>query len=178
MTVHKLWTKMAERDWRTVVKALYILHCVSRDSMQESCKKLSNAIKWVFRIFVTGIVLSVLAFFEWCIIRVMSKSRNIKSPDHLYFDISVISDLNDKGQPFEDFVSNYAKFVLYRAKTFSGRYIIHLLTSNIPPHRHRSRFQELLDVKAESQKNEAVEWLRKAKRCIDKGWGLLYLTRD
>lgn len=53
----------------------------------------------------------------------MSKARNVKSPDHYYFDISMISDLNEKGQPFEDLVASYAKYVLYRAKTFSGRYV-------------------------------------------------------
>jgi len=26
MTLHKLWTKMCEKDYRTVVKSLYLLH--------------------------------------------------------------------------------------------------------------------------------------------------------
>lgn len=45
MTLHKLWTKMAERDWRTVTKSLYILHCISRDSKAEVCKKFGTAMK-------------------------------------------------------------------------------------------------------------------------------------
>lgn len=30
VTLRKLWTKMAERDWRTVAKALYVFHVLLR----------------------------------------------------------------------------------------------------------------------------------------------------
>lgn len=45
MTLHKLWTKMSEKDWRTVVKSLYILHCISRDSSTDACEHFASAIK-------------------------------------------------------------------------------------------------------------------------------------
>ncbi len=45
MTLHKLWAKMCEDDWRTVIKSLYLLHAVSRESAPEHCKKFANAIK-------------------------------------------------------------------------------------------------------------------------------------
>lgn len=45
MTLHKLWTKMTEKDWRVVVKATFILHCVSRDSSTDTCEKFASAIK-------------------------------------------------------------------------------------------------------------------------------------
>ena len=51
----------------------------------------------------------------------MSRARNIKSPDHRYFDMDVISELSDDGEPFADLVVSYATYVLSRAKMFSGR---------------------------------------------------------
>ncbi len=58
------------------------------------------------------------------IIRIMSKARNIKSPDHYYFDTSVIGDFTEKGEPYTRFIKDYAKYVFSRAKTFSGRYVL------------------------------------------------------
>jgi hypothetical protein len=45
MTLHKLWTKMTEKDWRIVTKSLYILHCISRESSKESCSHFADAMK-------------------------------------------------------------------------------------------------------------------------------------
>lgn len=45
MTLHKLWTKMSETDWRTAVKSLYILHTIARDSQPADCAKFSTAMK-------------------------------------------------------------------------------------------------------------------------------------
>jgi len=45
MTLHKLWTKMYETDWRTVVKSLYILHTILRDCQADACAKFGSAIK-------------------------------------------------------------------------------------------------------------------------------------
>lgn len=45
MTLHKLWTKLCEKDYRTVVKSLFILHCISRDSSTDACDKFAMAIK-------------------------------------------------------------------------------------------------------------------------------------
>ena len=39
-TLHKLWTKMCEKDWRTVTKSVFILHCISRDCQTDSCQRL------------------------------------------------------------------------------------------------------------------------------------------
>ena len=35
MTLRKLWAKMAEKDWRTVSKALFVFHIVLRDAEPE-----------------------------------------------------------------------------------------------------------------------------------------------
>ncbi len=45
MTLHKLWTKMTESDWRSVTKSLIILHSISRDCSVEACHQFSAAIK-------------------------------------------------------------------------------------------------------------------------------------
>lgn len=36
MTLHKLWRRMAERDYRTASKAVYVLHRVARGTTAES----------------------------------------------------------------------------------------------------------------------------------------------
>ena len=36
MTLHKLWRRMAEKDYRTAAKAVYVLHRVARDTTVES----------------------------------------------------------------------------------------------------------------------------------------------
>lgn len=45
MTLHKLWMKMIERDWRTVVKSLYILHSISREAGADHGRRFAAAIK-------------------------------------------------------------------------------------------------------------------------------------
>jgi hypothetical protein len=45
MTLHKLWTKMLEGDWRTVTKSLYILHSILRDCEADACEQFHDAIK-------------------------------------------------------------------------------------------------------------------------------------
>lgn len=98
MTMHKLWTKMCENDWRTVTKSLYILHCISRESSADSCQRFSMAIKS------------------------MSRTRNPKNPDHRYFDTSLISELDEPSSLYVEFVNNYAQYVLLRSKVFSGKF--------------------------------------------------------
>lgn len=99
MTLHKLWTKMCEKDWRTVTKSLYILHCISRDSSTEACTSFAAALKD------------------------LSKTRNPKKPDHKYFDLRKLgADLDTIGQPFESFVAAYGTYVINRAKLFSNKF--------------------------------------------------------
>jgi hypothetical protein len=98
MTLHKLWTKMCEKDWRTVVKSLYILHCISRDSSLDACHSFAYAMKD------------------------LSKLRNPKKPDHKYFDVRrIVNDLDDLSVLYEPFVAGYASYVIYRVKFFSNK---------------------------------------------------------
>ena len=98
MTLHKLWTKLCEKDYRTVVKSLFILHCISRDSSTEACDKFAMAIKD------------------------MAKVRNPKTPDHKYFDSRKIRALDEPSEAYEGFVSAYSAYVMNRAKVSSGRF--------------------------------------------------------
>lgn len=36
MTLHKLWRRMAEKDYRTATKAVYVLHRLARGTTTES----------------------------------------------------------------------------------------------------------------------------------------------
>ena len=42
--LRKLWSKMAEKDWRTTIKALYILHRFSADGAPEHAPALKVSI--------------------------------------------------------------------------------------------------------------------------------------
>ena len=99
MTLHKLWSKMTEKDWRVVLKSTFILHCISRDSSYDTCERFMDAMTS------------------------MSKLRNPKRPDHKYFSHRIIKDLDSISQPYEPFVSAYANYVFYRSKNFIGRYV-------------------------------------------------------
>ena len=126
MTMHKLWTKMCENDWRTVTKSLYILHCIMRESSVDSCQRFSMAV------------------------RSMSRTRNPKNPDHRYFDISLISELDEPSSLYSEFVNNYAQYVLLRSKVFSAK------------------FEEIKEICDATQEKQVVARLKKAQQCIAK----------
>src|SRR3546814_18105389 len=44
-TLHKLWMKMCEKDWRTTVKAMYLLHYVVRETTPEDSAMLMLIIR-------------------------------------------------------------------------------------------------------------------------------------
>ena len=98
MTLHKLWTKMSEKDWRTATKSLYILHTILRDCQPDACAEFQ------------------LAFRE------MAKTPNPKNPDHRYFDADKMGELLDAASvEYQEYETAYASFVFQRAKSFTGR---------------------------------------------------------
>jgi len=97
MTVHKLYMKMTERDWRTVTKAAFILHSISRDCSTDVCTRFSSAIKD------------------------MSRTREIKTQTR-YFDGRTIRDLDESGEDYEGFVATYSSYVLQRAKFSTSKF--------------------------------------------------------
>lgn len=98
MTMHKLWTKMCEKDWRTISKSLYILHTITRDCQSEACERFSEAIKD------------------------MVKTRNPKKPDHRYFDAKKLTELDDNSVEYEEYTQAYAAYVIQRAKSFTSKF--------------------------------------------------------
>ena len=101
MTLHKLWMKMTEKDWRTIMKSLYILHCISRDSSIDACNRFAETMKD------------------------MSKTRNAKKPDQRYFDMKLLgSQLVDtaSNEGYVALLKDYGKFVISRAKLFRGHF--------------------------------------------------------
>lgn len=100
MTLHKLWTKMSEKDWRTIIKSFYILHCISRDSSSEACQHFSQAMK------------------------TLARTRNPKKPDQRYFDLKILTkDLDTGSQAYQQLIKAYSNYVFYRVKNFDGKFI-------------------------------------------------------
>ena len=48
--LRKLWSKMAEKDWRTTIKSLYILHRFSADGAPEHAASLKVCINWLISV--------------------------------------------------------------------------------------------------------------------------------
>lgn len=119
---------MCEKDWRTIVKSLYILHCISRDSSVEACTNFATAMKD------------------------MSATRNLKKPDHKYFELRrLTADLDDNSVPFDNFISSYGSFVFQRTKFFSGK------------------FEELKGISATTPEKKAIAIMKKAQSLIKSG---------
>lgn len=54
-------------------------------------------------------------------LRDLSKTRNPKSPEHRYFSVSALTELDEAGAAYEEFVTFYATFVIQRSKLFTAR---------------------------------------------------------
>ena len=60
-------------------------------------------------------------YLNYFICRDMSRERNPKKPDHRYFDTRLVSDVDESGEIYEEFILAYATYVLYRARNFAGK---------------------------------------------------------
>jgi hypothetical protein len=97
--LRKLWSKMAERDWRTTVKALYILHRFAADGSPEHAPALKARL------------------------RELRRTRDPKRKDK-FFNMKQIlaSDTTPENVPYRNFMSRYANYVLLRTQCFSGMF--------------------------------------------------------
>eukprot|EP00339_Tiarina_fusa_P026610 CAMPEP_0117023750 /NCGR_PEP_ID=MMETSP0472-20121206/17697_1 /TAXON_ID=693140 ORGANISM="Tiarina fusus, Strain LIS" /NCGR_SAMPLE_ID=MMETSP0472 /ASSEMBLY_ACC=CAM_ASM_000603 /LENGTH=591 /DNA_ID=CAMNT_0004729965 /DNA_START=220 /DNA_END=1995 /DNA_ORIENTATION=- len=97
--LRKLWSKMAEKDWRTTIKSLYILHRFSADGAPEHAPALKARL------------------------RELRRTRDPKRKDK-YFNSKQL--LAGDGRPdsakFRAFMSRYAHYVLLRAQCFGGMF--------------------------------------------------------
>lgn len=97
--LRKLWSKMAEKDWRTTIKALYILHRYSQDGGPDHAPKLKARLRELRR--------------------TKDPKRKVK-----YFDSKLLlaGDANPDTVGYRAFVSRYSKYVLLRAQCFGGMF--------------------------------------------------------
>lgn len=98
--LRKLWNKMAEKDWRTTLKSLYILHRFSADGAPDHQAALKARL------------------------RELRRTRDPKRKGEKYFNSKTLipSDASPEVKPFADFMSRYAHYVLLRAQCFGGMF--------------------------------------------------------
>jgi len=97
--LRKLWSKMAERDWRTTIKALYILHRYSADGAPEHAPALKARL------------------------RELRRTRDPKRKDKYFNSKQLLAgDANPDNIKFRAFMSRYAHYVLLRAQCFGGMF--------------------------------------------------------
>lgn len=97
--LRKLWSKMAEKDWRTTIKALYILHRFSADGAPEHAPALKARL------------------------RELRRTRDPKRKDK-FFNSKQLLDGDNKPEnlKFKAFMSRYAHYVLLRVQCFGGMF--------------------------------------------------------
>jgi len=108
--LRKLWNKMAEKDLRTKMKSVYVLHRFSVDGGPEHQEALKQRL------------------------RALRKTKDPKRAGSRYFDSKVLMgvDPSPENQGFRAFLSRYAHYVLTRAQTFGGIFN-EISLANMPP---------------------------------------------
>ena len=95
VTLRKLWTKAAEPDGRTVLKAQYLLHILLRNTSPEDAIIFKTLLNKMMR--------------ETC-----KKPGNCK-----YFDMNKLTSVSADTMELQDFIERYSTYVFQRAKTFT-----------------------------------------------------------
>ena len=97
--LRKLWSKMAEKDWRTTIKALYILHRFSADGAPDHAPALKARL------------------------RELRRTRDPKRKDK-YFNTKQLlaGETSPENVKFRAFMARYAHYVLLRTQCFGGMF--------------------------------------------------------
>jgi ANTH domain len=97
--LRKLWSKMAEKDWRTTIKALYILHRFSADGAPDHAPALKARL------------------------RELRRTRDPKRKDK-YFNTKQLmaGEATPENGKYRAFLQRYAHFVLLRTQCFGGMF--------------------------------------------------------
>jgi len=97
--LRKLWAKMAEKDWRTTIKALYILHRFSADGSPDHAPALKARVRELRR--------------------TRDPKRNCK-----FFSSKLLQagDNSEETAKYRAFMGRYAHYVLIRAQCFGGMF--------------------------------------------------------
>mmetsp|Transcript_5861 Transcript_5861/g.8035 ORF Transcript_5861/g.8035 Transcript_5861/m.8035 type:complete len:631 (-) Transcript_5861:53-1945(-) len=97
--LRKLWNKMAEKDWRTTVKALYILHRFSSDGGPDHQAALKARL------------------------RELRRTRDPKRKEKYFNSKQLLEgDASPENQKYRAFMARYAHYVLLRAQCFGGMF--------------------------------------------------------
>eukprot|EP00980_Cylindrotheca_fusiformis_P005775 scaffold1203_cov117-Cylindrotheca_fusiformis.AAC.14 len=97
--LRKLWGKMAEKDWRTTIKALYILHRFSADGAPEHAPALKARL------------------------RELRRTKDPKRKDKFFNSKQLLAgDNKPESARFRAFMSRYAHYVLLRVQCFGGMF--------------------------------------------------------
>lgn len=97
--LRKLWKKMTEKDWRTTVKALYILHRFSADGAPEHAPALKARL------------------------RELRRTRDPKKKDKYFNSKQLLAgDSKPENIKYRAFMSRYAHYVLLRTQCFGGMF--------------------------------------------------------
>jgi hypothetical protein len=97
--LRKLWGKMIEKDWRTTMKSLYILHRFSADGAPEHAPALKARL------------------------RELRRTRDPKRKDKFFNSKQLLSgDSGPEDIKFRAYMSRYAHYVLLRAQCFGGMF--------------------------------------------------------
>jgi len=97
--LRKLWSKMAEKDWRTTIKALYILHRFSADGAPEHAPALKARL------------------------RELRRTRDPKRKEKFFNSKQLLSgDNKEDTARVRAFMSRYAHYVLLRVQCFGGMF--------------------------------------------------------
>jgi ANTH domain len=97
--LRKLWSKMAEKDWRTTIKALYILHRFSADGAPDHAPALKARL------------------------RELRRTRDPKRKEK-YFNTKQLmaGEATPENGKYRAFLQRYAHFVLLRTQCFGGMF--------------------------------------------------------
>jgi len=97
--LRKLWAKMAESDWRTTIKALYILHRFSGDGDPEHAAALKARL------------------------RELRRTKDSKRKDKFFNSKQLLAgDAKPDNIRYRAFMSRYAHYVLLRVQCFGGMF--------------------------------------------------------
>merc|ERR1712232_109225 len=95
--LRKLWSKMAEKDWRTTIKALYILHRFAADGAPEHAQALKARL------------------------RELRRTKDPKRKDKYFNSKQLLAgDSKPENIKFRAFMVRYSHYVLLRAQCFGG----------------------------------------------------------
>eukprot|EP00978_Attheya_sp_CCMP212_P015470 scaffold39928_cov45-Attheya_sp.AAC.2 len=143
--LRKLWNKMAERDWRTKIKALYILHRFSADGAPEHQPALKARL------------------------REMRRTHDPKRKEKFFNSKQLLAgDASPQNVKFRAFMARYAHYVLLRTQCFGGMFR-EITDSGNAPSSKRSRSRASVAQKPITATALRVEHLEASRMLLKDG---------